>query len=233
MLEDFHPLLRGTDEDQVLAVAGDIVRAAGFDHFKFIRFVADPSDPAAGAAYMLSNYPVQWAEKYARERFIAIDPAAIHCLNHWHPLPWTKAMFGSAPVAAIYEEARSFGISAGGSIPLVAGESGFGFARDQDADEALPDTLRAMPRLSLLTGFIMEALNRIGQPWLSRDQPVLSRRELECVKLLAAGMRDGDIADRLNITSRTVMFHLSNARGKLEAANRSQLIARAATAGFL
>ncbi|MDP3875942.1 MAG: helix-turn-helix transcriptional regulator [Methylobacter sp.] len=55
----------------------------------------------------------------------------------------------------------------------------------------------------------------------------LTPREKACVRLVAQGMSDAVIAKQLFINLRTVRFHLANAREKLGAMTRSQLIARA------
>ncbi len=41
---------------------------------------------------------------------------------------------------------------------------------------------------------------------------ILTRRERECLQLLAQGLRSEDIAKRLNIAKVTVDFHVSNAK---------------------
>jgi len=50
----------------------------------------------------------------------------------------------------------------------------------------------------------------------------LTRRELEILKLVAAGSTNGEIARRLWVTEQTVKFHVSNIYRKLEVANRTQ-----------
>lgn len=47
----------------------------------------------------------------------------------------------------------------------------------------------------------------------------LSSREKECLQFIAKGMEAVEIAERLNITERTVLFHLSNGKKKLSAVN--------------
>lgn len=56
----------------------------------------------------------------------------------------------------------------------------------------------------------------------------LSRREVECLRLAAAGLTDVCAAQAMGITRSTVRFHLHNACLKLGAPNRSAAIYRAA-----
>lgn len=61
----------------------------------------------------------------------------------------------------------------------------------------------------------------------------LSERELEVLRLVAAGKRSKEIADDLFITERTVKAHLTSIFNKLGAASRAEAIARAMAAGML
>jgi DNA-binding NarL/FixJ family response regulator len=63
--------------------------------------------------------------------------------------------------------------------------------------------------------------------------PPLTPRELEILRLVAAGAPNGLVARELWITEQTVKFHLSNAYRKLRVANRTQASHYAHTHGLL
>ena len=54
------------------------------------------------------------------------------------------------------------------------------------------------------------------------EESVLSARELEVLRLVAAGSTNGEIARRLWVTEQTVKFHLSNIYRKLGVGNRTE-----------
>lgn len=54
------------------------------------------------------------------------------------------------------------------------------------------------------------------------DEPLLSARELEVLRLVAAGSTNGEIARKLWVTEQTVKFHLSNIYRKLNVGNRTE-----------
>lgn len=56
------------------------------------------------------------------------------------------------------------------------------------------------------------------------DFPVLSDRELEILELLATGLTNHDIADKLEISKRTVDNHISNILTKTKTDNRVELV---------
>src|SRR5262249_60386167 len=61
----------------------------------------------------------------------------------------------------------------------------------------------------------------------------LSDRELEVLRLLAAGMANKQIANELVVALETAKKHVSHILGKLGAANRTQAVARARELGLL
>ena len=61
----------------------------------------------------------------------------------------------------------------------------------------------------------------------------LTDRELQVLGLVAAGRRNREIAEVLNVTIKTVEFHLSNILGKLNAQSRTEAVTRACQVGML
>ena len=55
----------------------------------------------------------------------------------------------------------------------------------------------------------------------------LTAREIEILRLIAAGMRNQEIADHLFISLSTVKRHIANAYGKLDVSHRTEAVARA------
>ena len=85
---------------------------------------------------------------------------------------------------------------------------------------------------------ILAALNRIvaGYPVFSdkvkaileqhkEQDPKLSEREWQVFELVAHGFKDKEIAERLDISARTVAFHKGNLKEKLNAETTAELIA--------
>lgn len=61
----------------------------------------------------------------------------------------------------------------------------------------------------------------------------LSGREQEVLRFLAAGLRNTEIADRLNLAVKTVEFHVSNVLEKLGARSRTEAVLRARQLGLI
>jgi DNA-binding NarL/FixJ family response regulator len=53
-------------------------------------------------------------------------------------------------------------------------------------------------------------------------QPRLTAREVDVIELAMLGLTNSQIAERLNLSTYAIKFHLSSAYGKLGVANRTQ-----------
>lgn len=113
------------------------------------------------------------------------------------------------------------------------------FSRDQDADAALEDVQRVLPLMHTLSAYVYETLLKLSPTTPSqvdsvpKDIPHLTARERECLQYSASGLSNAQIADRLNMSPRTVHFHFSNVRKKLGARGRAQMVAKAILLGLL
>lgn len=210
------------------------VKAFGFKSFFYQVVTGGPNTLGPVNRYTLSNFPDAWISRYQQERYALIDPTAIHARHHRHPIAWHSSLFTTPEAAKLREEATAFGISAGGSCPVRDSHSNatFVFSRAQDTDAGYIDALHALPYAHLLASCLHEAATRLLE-WLPAALPELTQRELECLLLAAQGLRDLEIGERLNISGRTVLFHLTNVRTKLAAENRAQMIVLAIARGIV
>jgi DNA-binding NarL/FixJ family response regulator len=75
--------------------------------------------------------------------------------------------------------------------------------------------------------FLTEIARAGDQKTETQGQPVLSRRELDVVQLVARGASNKEIAQELFIAENTVKVHVRNILNKLDLRNRQQLVAYA------
>jgi NarL family two-component system response regulator YdfI len=74
--------------------------------------------------------------------------------------------------------------------------------------------------------YASEALPASPAPARAPDELAesLTRRELEVLQMLAAGLSNKEVASRLNISDHTVKFHVASILGKLGAATRTEAV---------
>lgn len=80
----------------------------------------------------------------------------------------------------------------------------------------------------------LERLERLESPSRARGaHGELSPRELEVLRLVAQGLSDAEIAERLVVSQHTVHRHVANVRAKLRLPSRAAAVAYAAREGLL
>jgi DNA-binding NarL/FixJ family response regulator len=79
-----------------------------------------------------------------------------------------------------------------------------------------------------------------GLPWSAEDDDIdaaidepLTPREIQVLELLAEGLPNKIIAQRLRISDQTVKFHVSSISGKLGAKNRTDAVRRGLRRGLI
>jgi DNA-binding NarL/FixJ family response regulator len=120
-------------------------------------------------------------------------------------------------------------------------EAAWALAESGD-EEALHDALAKFERLGALpaTRSTRHTLRSLGAtvprgPRSSTRANVaqLTTRELDVLGLVATGLRNGEIAERLVLSRRTVDHHVSAILRKLDARTRGEAVAEAARLGVL
>ena len=113
-------------------------------------------------------------------------------------------------------------------LPVVERGELVGIITNSDILRQIPATSPAhLAARRVLRAFGPEAPNEPApQPMGGLVEP-LTARELDVLRLIAAGLRNQEIADQLFISLPTVKRHLANAYGKLEASHRTEAVARA------
>jgi len=108
---------------------------------------------------------------------------------------------------------------------IKAGALGY-LLKDSSPEElvqAIEHVCRGEPSLHpTIARKVLQELSHPQQPKEPRTPEPLTERELEVLQLVAHGLSNQEIADRLTISEATVRTHVSNILGKLHLASRIQ-----------
>jgi DNA-binding NarL/FixJ family response regulator len=77
------------------------------------------------------------------------------------------------------------------------------------------------------------AAGRLASPAVSADGSVLTPREIEVLRMLAAGLPNKSIATRLGVSSHTVKFHVGSIMAKLHAGSRTEAVTEGIRRGLI
>jgi DNA-binding NarL/FixJ family response regulator len=121
---------------------------------------------------------------------------------------------------------------------VEAGASGF-LGKDEAADEVLAAAKAAADGEVLIDpGTLTRLLHQVAREREARRDAMalfeaLTEREREILSLLAAGMRNDDIAQKLYISPQTVQTHVRNLLGKLGVHSKLEAVALAVKHGTI
>jgi LuxR family transcriptional regulator, activator of conjugal transfer of Ti plasmids len=216
------------DDASFERVATRVTQRLGFRWFAYLRIVED-------APKLISSYPKSWTSRYFDLHYEQLDPVVRrarleHDLFSWGSGATTPA--GNREQRRFFEEATTFGIQSGITVPI---RSGFGrmaaFTLATDDRAMRPERLIAKSKdVVQLVGLYFHAhvVARQGTGGLQSDAgDVLTQRERQCLAWASRGKTVADTAVLVGIAPRTVVFHLENARRKLDATSIAQCVAEA------
>jgi LuxR family quorum-sensing transcriptional regulator LasR len=223
LLNRFSSLLECTSETTWQDALFQLGNEFGFEK-TLIAAVPGRSTPL-DSAFLRSNYSMQWRNKYDGQQWVNIDPTVAHCATRSTPLIWRTAIFAEKKQKEMYEEAISYGLCSGISLPFHGANGELGilcFVNDAKPDERFQQhAMHVMPALSMLRDFAFEASLRFMKPSNLEIPPALTAREVECLKWCAAGKSTWEMAQILGCAESSINFHFSNLHRKFKTTSRS------------
>jgi LuxR family transcriptional regulator, activator of conjugal transfer of Ti plasmids len=223
------------DANSFQSAMADAAQAFDLPCFAYLLM---PRDGRAAAA-LISSYPVGWTGHYLRQHYERFDPVIVLAHQRTEPFEWGLGADGmemNKDQARLFDEASEFGIRCGLTVPIQDGRgpvAAVTFASDAPRPAFL-NTIQSNKRVLQLMAISLHAHARrrlYGQ--LVTDNRLLTARELECLRFAADGKSAWETAQVLNVTERTVTFHIENARRKLGVRTKMQAIAKLASLNAL
>lgn len=202
----------------------------------FLR-VAREAYPLSSVVYLALNIPIA-SEKAAR---------FIHCMyaDAWarHATSRERVNVDRLGLSALFE-ARDESHSSGTSEPFAAwprsgardlaigltGYHGESAALLITAHESMEDWLTRKPTIAREFGALGQYFHQHMLRIFGRGNEkafIVSAREIDCLKWMAAGKTAWEVSTILGISERTVRFHLNAAREKLQCTTTTQAVAKA------
>jgi len=132
---------------------------------------------------------------------------------------------GLPVVAVVADEERA-------AAAREAGAQGLLF-READGERLAAAIHAATLGLVVVEEALLDVLRRPGSSSGLRLPEALTPRELEVLQLLAQGLSNKEIAQRLGTSEHTAKFHVNSILGKLGARSRTEAIVLAARAGII
>ena len=205
--------------------------------FGFMDFACGELDLADRnrSVYYAIHWEPRWRKFYLGSHFIQGDPI-IDALAYRHePFIWSDLRrdrkFGKAGRVALDLLAR-LGWKNGLVIPLPGNHRRVGLVSlvGTMADYE-PDMVAQVTFVSLGLYYHLKTL--VTQQGFAQPPAGLSPRELQCVRLVAQGRSDADVAAKLGIAPSTAHEFIEKAKRRLNARTRASMIAIATALGII
>ena len=205
------------------ALLGEVALELGFDHFALLDH-SSLSRPAGGLI-RIDNYPEAWVREIAERGYGADDPVHRASRRTNAGFDWNElgSLIAIEPLhRAILERSKYHGLGGGFTIPAnVPGEPSASCSFAIRSGRELPrSSLRSAELIGIRALYAARRLR--GRPRPTR-RPGLSRREVECVKLVARGKTDWEIARILGLSVHTARQYVKHARAAYDTVSRTQL----------
>lgn len=228
--EKLHALRFINNDRAMFQKIAEWAKELGFEYCTFTMRVPVPvSKPPTFAA---TNYPEAWQKAYVSNNFVNIDPVVRHGLRSEEMLVWSDELFKDT--LDFWKAAQETGLCHGISIPTRGCHGIIGLL-----SLARP-TGTITPKELADIEFKLTWLGQIAHQGMSKHLAInttisggLTKREIVVLYWTAEGKTASDIAQILNISERTVKFHIDNAIKKLDTPNKTAAAVKAALLGLL
>lgn len=179
------------------------------------------------------SYPSEWLDHYLFKKYYQIDPIIKEHITHFNLRFWNDTYRIHNLPKELISLTEDFGLKKSYTHGMKDPKRGKGslFSFSGDSIEHSP---RTEVILEHLIPHLHQTLIRIvrGHNEKSIASP-LSQREIEVLNWIKNGKSTWDISAILNISDRTVKFHVSNIMQKLDAVSRPQAVAIAIEQGLI
>jgi DNA-binding CsgD family transcriptional regulator len=171
------------------------------------------------------DYPTEWLSLYANENLYKSDPIILHQLKVFKPQFWSEAydLHSEKPYSDFIHLAEDFELKHGLASGLYGTNTDkicvFSFSGGKSNFESHQKKI-----LDILTPHLFQGLVRTVQ-FSKKLGAELTEREREVIQWIKEGKTNWEISVILNISERTVKFHIQNIERKLNAVNKAHAVA--------
>ncbi|WP_077046016.1 LuxR family transcriptional regulator [Pseudomonas sp. KK4] len=222
-----------TDLGNAFQTSLGFVKNIGFKFFAFSTTC--PTKTEHFHKPLFNNYPVAWSREYEKKKLVAADPVVAHCNQSTLPVLWSEDLFCNTPW--IWNALEREGIQHGWSQAVHDEESGLCSILSLARSHCPISAWELYENLGFTT-FIAHHLHDLVARTLPQEAKKvcatnLSDREVDVLNLAATGKTAYESARILNLSARTVNFHVQEAIRKLGVNNKVSAVIAAAKAGYL
>lgn len=193
----------------------------------------------APVIHVLSNYPKPWLDIYFKQNSQRVDPVVSYIMTQQSPIRWDSLVqreeFQDPKQLELMRAASEHGLHNGFTVPIKSASGDFVLLSmaTGDEDSQIEKLNAAIPFAHTLATHFLECYMLLKVKEKGRDEATLTQRETDCLFWASEGKTAWEISKIIDVSERTVLFHLNNCTKKLDASNRQHAVALAIKKGLL
>jgi DNA-binding CsgD family transcriptional regulator len=207
------------------------IRSLGFTYAMCLK--VPEIDQDLSDCLLLCSFPEEWIARYAGQDYVKHDPIVRELFRTYQPYTWSEVRARRSLTGIgqrILDEAAAIGATEGFVVPIYEASGYTGLV--SIAGPGVEIAAEARNALALACIYLHNKLSTLKRQ--STDTSVgLTERELECLCWAAAGKSDWEIGQILSVSSKTINYHIENAKRKFGVTTRIQAIIAAMRSGKL
>jgi len=219
---------------QLFTVADAAIRSFGFSWFALV----DDGDLGKNRrdCLMMTNYPSAWVDEVISRRLYRDDPVHAASIRSPNGICWERIREVIAPTQvqlSVLERGRAHGLSSGYTVPFrIPGERGAFFSVAYKKER--PFSYAEATSAQLIGGIVFQRGREMTEGRaVKAHRARLSPRQIDCLRLIAAGKTEWEIGVILDLSPSTVHEYVEGARRRYGVKTRSQLVLAAARDGYV
>ncbi|WP_186116448.1 autoinducer binding domain-containing protein [Burkholderia gladioli] len=218
----YHQFNAAANEQQLFQQISAYSKRLGFEYCCYgIRVPQPGTQPVVE---IFDTYPAGWMAHYQARNYIEVDPTVRDGAMSPNMIIWPDVDTAEDP--SLWRDARDFGMSVG------VAQSAWAARR---SDRLTPAEINSLTlQANWLANLSHSLMGKFLVPKLSPVASVtLTKREREVLSWTSEGRTASEIGEQLNISERTVTFHINNILAKLGATNKVQAVVKAIGMGLI
>ncbi|ACR32265.1 LuxR family transcriptional regulator [Burkholderia glumae] len=223
---------RGDTPESLLDAVLPIARRLGFAYLEYFFNTSLPV--SAPRKLVIGNFPPAWSRREGADEVSEANPIIARCKSSMMPMAWDEASFASHPDFRAMLARAGIG---GGWSQLVrdgAGNWGVLTVARTACRYAGAMEVEAEAQLLWLAHIVHSRLcQMLRPPMTGANRVLLTEMEKTILRWTVDGKTSGELAEILQVSARTVNFHVQNILAKMNTCNKTAAAAQAALLGLL
>ncbi|WP_243311744.1 helix-turn-helix transcriptional regulator [Fundidesulfovibrio agrisoli] len=234
LLEVIQKLITIDSKDDYIDLIKSLNHIIPFDYATSGLVTLDSDGCVIGYDLLNINFSEDWITSYAEQKIYSIDVTVAENFKYYKTQCWRETYKKHDNPKRLLSFAHDFNLLNGYSC----GAKGFGLYKKPSMISFVWNFEKNSAHISglieYLTPFIHIALSNVLYAQVAEAaNNLLTRREKEVVSWLKEGKSSWEMSEILNVSEATINYHVNNIMKKLDAVNRTQIVAIALRNGIV